>query len=468
MKVWTDRCFPALSALLAASSLAAAPTSSADETRGPEGKVWVCKFVGKPGEERLKPGKNPIQVSANAAAKVGGSGQGKDRSVVVSTGRENPGFGACEALVASPVEEDGRVTLQVTSIPENTPEGARIFVAGNFNGWNPGDPAFELIESDGVWSVVIPEGEGQAEFKFTRGTWDTAEGNATGGFLDNRTFTFTDEPQTLDLSILSWEDLSEGDRSTAAWNVSVLSEDFYIPQLDRHRKVWLYLPPDYETSTKSYPVIYMHDAQNVFDAETAFAGEWEVDETLNALFEAGDHGAIVVAVDNGGDLRLDEYSPWVNPEYGGGEGDAYIQFIAETLKPYIDANYRTLEGPETTALIGSSMGGLISTYGGIEEADTFGLIGAFSPSYWFAWDELSDYVAGSDADLTDSRMYFVASANESESMVSNVYAMQDALEAKGLEDSVVKIDSYGGHNEAYWRGEFAAAYQWLFEGAPLE
>lgn len=242
-----------------------------------------------------------------------------------------------------------------------------------------------------------------------------------------------------------------------------------MPQLDRNRKVWLYLPPDYETSTKNYPVIYMHDGQNVFDAETAFAGEWEVDETLNALFEQGDHGAIVVAVDNGVDLRLDEYSPWANPEYGGGDGEAYIQFIAETLKPYIDENFRTLPEAEHTALIGSSMGGLISTYGGIEEAETFGKIGAFSPSYWFALDELNAYVASSTADLTESRMYFVASVNESATMASNVYAMQELLEAKGLPEanSLVKIDSYGGHNEAYWRGEFSAAYQWLFAETDL-
>ena len=452
----------AVSALLAASGMTAAPTSSADDSKPSRGeKVWVCKFVGKPGEERLKPGRNPVQVSANAG--------GSARSVVVGTGDVSPGREACERLIAPPVDETAQVTLRVPSIPENTPEGARLYVAGNFNGWNPGDPAYELTEKDGVWSVVIPEGTGQAEFKFTRGTWQTAEGGENGGFRDNRTFMFTDESQTLDLSILSWEDLAEGDRSTAASNVSVLAEEFYMPQLDRYRKIWLYLPPDYDTSTKSYPVIYMHDGQNVFDAETAFAGEWEVDETLNALFEQGDHGAIVVAVDNGGDQRLDEYSPWVNAEYGGGEGDAYVQFIAETLKPYIDENFRTLPGAEYTALIGSSMGGLISTYGALEQADMFGKIGAFSPSYWFALEDLNRYVAGSTADLSDTRIYFVASANESASMASNVYAMQTALEAKGLEpgNSVVKIDSYGGHNEAYWRGEFAAAYQWLFDDVEL-
>jgi alpha-glucosidase len=167
--------------------------------------------------------------------------------------------------------------------------------------------------------------------------------------LPDRTFTFTGQPQTLNLTILSWEDVG-GTNSTAAANVSILNTQFWMPELNRSRRIWLYLPPDYATSTKHYPVIYMKDGQNLFDAVTSFSGEWQVDETLNTLFANGDYGAIVVGIDNGGAERLNEYSPWNNPQYGGGQGALYMDFVAETLKPFIDANYRTLPQGATTAL----------------------------------------------------------------------------------------------------------------------
>lgn len=460
----------AAAVLLGAPGLTVAATGNASATEAPPGgKVWICKFVGQPGaDEHLKSGKNPIHVSVNATPlkerKVGAEfGDGHGRSVVVSIDDQDPGFEACEALLTPP-EVAADVTLRVASVPQDTPAGSHLYVAGSFNGWNPADPAYELVEHDGVWTVTIPEGTGLAEYKFTRGSWETVEGDANGGRIDNHTFTFTDAPQTLDLSILSWEDLSGGGgESTAAWNVSVLSDDFFMPQLDRSRRIWLYLPPDYETSGKSYPVIYMHDGQNLFDSQTSFAGEWQVDETLNALFEQGDFGAIVVGIDNGGDQRLDEYSPWVNPEYGGGEGDAYVRFIADTLKPYINEHYRTLPQAGCTALFGSSMGGLISTYGAVSDPDDFGKVGAFSPSYWFAMDDLTSYIDASGADLSDTDIYFLASANE-DGMAADIDQVRGHLQGLGLTDAhdVVKIDDYGGHNEAYWRGEFAAAYQWMF------
>lgn len=171
---------------------------------------------------------------------------------------------------------------------------------------------------------------------------------------------------------------------TAASNVQILSKTFALPQLNTTRKIWLYLPPDYATSTKNYPVLYMQDAQNLFDNNTSFSGEWQVDETLNSLFAAGDYGAIVVGIDNGGSERLNEYSPWVNTDYGGGKGEDYMDFMANTLKPYIDANYRTRPEPSMNALIGSSMGAIISTFGACEYPEAFQKVGSFSPAYWFA------------------------------------------------------------------------------------
>lgn len=369
-----------------------------------------------------------------------------------------------------PILTFAQVTLKVTSIPSNTPAGASIYFAGSPNSWNPGSAA-HVLQSDGLGNlqIVIPEGTGTASYKFTRGAWASVEGNATGNFLPDRTFTFTGSPQTINLTIQSWEDLGTAGNGTAALNVQILNTAFFMPQLDRSRRIWLYLPPDYATSAKRYPVLYMQDGQNLFNNATSFSGEWQVDETLNTLFANGDFGAIVVGIDNGGGERLNEYSPWNNPSYGGGLGDDYVAFLANTLKPYIDANYRTRTEPAMNALIGSSMGGLIATYGACEFPGVFRKVGSMSPAYWFALPQMTSYFDSGNFNLENHRMYFVAGSTESTTMVSHINTVKTALQAKGLTEAntKTKFDTYGTHSESYWRGEFGAMYQWLFANETL-
>ena len=362
-----------------------------------------------------------------------------------------------------------QITLKITSIPTNTPAGSTIYVAGTFNDWNPGSTPM-IADGNGNYSITIPEGTGVLLYKFTRGTWPSVEGDASGNEIPNRTANFTGNSQSINLTVQSWKDLGgAGNPSTAASNVKILSENFAIPQLNRTRKIWVYLPPDYETSTKTYPVLYMQDGQNLFDNLTAFSGEWQVDETLNNLFAQGDYGAIVIGIDNGGDNRINEYTPWNNPQYGGGQGDLYMQFMAETLKPYVDANYRTKPGKEFNALIGSSLGALISNYGGVKYSGIFSKIGSFSPAYWIVANQFNNYITNSTANLSDMRIYFVAGSNESTTMASDIATVKNNLQLKGLTaaNTLVKLDSYGQHNENYWKGEFSAAYKWLFQTTQL-
>lgn len=262
---------------------------------------------------------------------------------------------------------------------------------------------------------------------------------------------------------------AEARASTARATVSVLDTAFAMPQLGRTRRVWLYLPPDYHTSTKRYPVLYLHDGQNVFDAATSYAGEWGVDEALDSLHAAGGWGAIVVAVDNGQQRRLDEYSPWRNPRHGGGgEGDAYVDFLATTLKPHIDRHYRTRPDRLNTGVAGSSMGGLISLYAALKYPEVFGRAGVFSPAFWFA-PELFGY-ARAAAPRPGTRFYFVTGAREGdrpEVYVADHRRMLDTLAAAGFRRGVeieehVRAD--GTHSEGFWRREFPAAYRWLFRG----
>ena len=367
-------------------------------------------------------------------------------------------------LLCIPMLLDAQVVIHLESLPASSPEQAEIYLAGSINGWNPADTNFRFEDrnEEGYW-LDIASGSGTMEFKFTRGSWATVEGNATGSYLPNRSFTFGSR-DTLHLSILSWEDLdsgSSGANSTANVQVQIWDASMYMPQLDRNRRIWVYLPQAYETSGESYPVLYMHDGQNVFDASTSFAGEWKVDETLTSLENRGLGTAIVVAIDNGGGSRLDEYSPFVNPSYGGGEGDAYLDFIIETLMPKIDSAFRTLKGPENTGIMGSSMGGLISHYAYFRNPEVFGKIGVFSPSYWFS-DEYFSY-SSEQGKTGTPRIYLLAGGGEA-SIAAGVGQMYDQLRSEGFSEEEVKelIVPSGQHSEWFWAAEFEKAFLWLF------
>ena len=373
----------------------------------------------------------------------------------------------CLTLIASLLSTvvGAQLTLDVTSIPVNTPADDVIYVAGNFNGWQPGEPAYALTDDgDGTWSIAFTPPVGTVEFKFTRGSWSTGEGNATGGFQPNHTVAYTGAPITESLPILSWEGEGGTGSSTAGTGVEVLEPDFFIPQLERERTIRIYTPPGYADGEDHYRVMYLHDGQNCFDLATSFAGEWEIDEALDALHDEGDPGCIVVAIDNGGEHRFDEYNPYLHPVYGGGEGDAYVDFLVETLKPWVDEHYRTLPEREHTGIAGSSMGGLISQYAAFREPGVFSRVGVFSPAYWTA-DPIFGFIT--DSEHPDPmRVYTVVGELEGPAYVGDVVEMDAAMTASGLgtDEYLTSVHADGEHSEWYWAREFPDAYQWLWAG----
>ena len=356
-----------------------------------------------------------------------------------------------------------QLEIIITKIPASTPQNSLIYLAGNFNNWNPGQNNYKLIKNaEGQYTITLQLSPGQYQFKFTRGSWATVEGNASGMAISNRVYNYTGGKKTLNLEIAGWEDATSGS-STASPQVSVLSDAFYIPQLNKDRKIWIYLPKDYVNSTKKYPVIYMHDGQNLFDNQTSFAGEWRVDEALDSLFLEGDYGAIVVGIENGGADRIEEYTPWPHPSYGGGDGDEYLTFIEENLKPYVDSVYRTLPGKKFTAIAGSSLGGFISHYAGIRFQNAFGKIGSLSTSYWFS-DSL--YTIVSKAGIQDNTYFYMSTGTEeSTGQVGDMLRMADTLKKYGLPEAALKlfVIQGGKHNEALWAREFPKMYQWFWK-----
>ncbi|MDP4599652.1 MAG: alpha/beta hydrolase-fold protein [Polaribacter sp.] len=251
--------------------------------------------------------------------------------------------------------------------------------------------------------------------------------------------------------------------STKASNVSILEKEFDVKSLGFSRKIWVYLPPNYENSSKKFPVIYMHDAQNLFDNATSYAGEWGIDETLNNLFKKTGKEFIVVGIENSGDQRIDEYTPFKNEKYGGGKGDFYIDFLVKELKPYIDTNFRTKPDAKNTAIIGSSLGGLISFYGGLKYPKVFGKIGAFSTSFWFS-DEIYSF-AKENGNHKNLKIYFLVGEKEGEEMVSDTEKMEKLLLKSGFPSKNIKtkIVPEGKHNEAFWKSEFLETLKFLFK-----
>ena len=251
--------------------------------------------------------------------------------------------------------------------------------------------------------------------------------------------------------------------ASAQPNVALLAP-MSIASLGRQRTLRLYLPPDYAQSDRRYPVIYMHDGQNLFDAATSYAGEWEVDETLNALAAAGKLEAIVVGIDNGGEQRMRELNPWDHPVYGKGEGGAYIDFIVNVVKPMIDQRYRTLPDRANTAVVGSSIGGFISHYAIGRYPQVFGKAGVLSPSYWVGKASMSAHVSEKPA-AADARIYLLMGANEGDSMVPDVERMHALVLQTGHPAGNIKLKIVPGgtHSEALWRGELREALLWMFE-----
>lgn len=251
---------------------------------------------------------------------------------------------------------------------------------------------------------------------------------------------------------------------TATENVSILDEAFYFPSLERHRRIWVYLPTGYHESQEHYPVIYMQDGQNLFDESNAFGEEWRVDETLDT--ENGK--VIVIGIDNGGEHRMTEYMWHDHPEYGNAEGERYIHDVVNFLKPWIDQTLRTLPAREHTCIAGSSMGGLISLYAGLHFANIFGSVGIFSPSLWVHSDTvfletrevLSMNCAAADNEIFQ-RWYFYGGARESETLIPEIATLVKTFREYSCIDCTYELDATGIHDETVWRNYFPNFYNWF-------
>jgi predicted alpha/beta superfamily hydrolase len=340
-----------------------------------------------------------------------------------------------------------------------------VYVAGNFNTWNTHDNKYQfgsIKDDEQFLDINLPPGK--YEYKLTRGDWSKVETTAEGKGIENRILNLTKDT-AINIFITSWSDdfktIPVVKKHTASSHVTIMNTAFAIPQLNRTRRIWLYLPKDYSAKNKKrFPVLYMHDGQNLFDEATAGFGEWGVDECLDSLFNQGKKECIVVGIDNG-PKRMNEYNPYTFQSFGKGEGNQYVDFIAKTLKPYIDKHLHTLKDKKNTFVAGSSMGGLISLYAVMKYPNVFGGAGIFSPAFWTA-PEIGDYIKTSSAKI-NSKLFFYAGGKESDKMVPDMKKIESDLKALSPSKIYEEVDSEAKHNEAAWRKYFPDFYKLVIQ-----
>ena len=354
-----------------------------------------------------------------------------------------------------------KLTLIIAELPTNDLANLTVYLASDFNNWNPKNDVYQFkINQQSQLQLTLFLPVSTINFKLTKGSWESVECDRYGDGINNRSLQINSDT-TIYLKVATFANqFKKVIKSTASNNVKTLDSAFYIPQLGVKRKIWVYLPSSYQKVKKKYPVLYMHDGQNLFDNATSGYGEWGVDEILDSISKSDDKESIVVGIDHGGGDRLLEYNPF-DSRFGKGKGDAYVDFIVKTLKPLIDRNYRTLNTPKNTGVIGSSMGGLISLYAALKYPKTFGVAGIFSPAFRVA-PLIYDFAEKNKLNKK-TRIFFLAGESESKEMVPDMKKMYDLLIKKGYPATHLKFVTQpdGQHSEWFWHREFPKFYKWL-------
>lgn len=354
--------------------------------------------------------------------------------------------------------------------------GSPCYLAGNFNGWSPNACLLGNIPARGEQLLHLLENveEGELDLKITRGSWNTLTANTAGRLLPATEVNVAGDTDVY-LTIEAWRD--DFPASTASGQVSIMAESFYFPKLNAHRRLWIYLPKNYRLSEKRYPVIYMHDGQHLFDEATSVGRggpvEWMVDETI----DEASADAIVIAIEHAPEYegRKHDYLLFATDDTPAPRGLNYLQDIITTLKPYVDEYYRTLPDAPFTAMVGSSLGGLLSLYAGLYYPQVFGTLGVFSPSIWTGREELYSTFKALKANSRDlykqQRYYFYAGDKENRrtklpsenDMLADVLAFTKKMKDQDIATIQVDIQEGGKHGATYWQCAFSRFFSWWTE-----
>jgi predicted alpha/beta superfamily hydrolase len=383
------------------------------------------------------------------------------------------GLGVCGSGPARPAKVP-QISFEVF-VPPDTPAEADIYLAGNHPSLGEWKPAGVKLSRtpDGLYTTVLRLPEGTAlEYKVTRGSWETVEKTTSGGEVANRTLTVGKKAQTVTVTVARWADQSSPPvQRTLMGNIRYLRgvSSRFLP---RKRDLIVWLPPDYnENPRRRYPVLYMHDGQNLMDTATSHSGEWRVDETAEQLVQTGQvEPLIIVGIYNTED-RFAEYTQVKDTgEYahlGGGNADAYGRFLVEELKPMIDRTFRTRPGPQDTGLAGSSLGGLVTMHLGLKYPQVFRRLGVVSPSVFWANKDIVGRVKALKR-KPPLRVWVDIGTEESkgsQETVEDTRLLRDALVAEGwvVGKDLQYLEVAGAnHSEGAWAERFDDVLKYLY------
>lgn len=370
-----------------------------------------------------------------------------------------------------------QVEINVNKVPQYyTAADDDLYLSGDFNDWSLKHPKFKFKKlSPSHYQLTFDLQLGTYMYKITKGTidWtfnlDSFEILPGDKFQARKLVISTEAKQTINVEVENWKD-SFG-KHTVTGNVHLLSAKFPYPQFDATKKIYIYLPPDYETSGKRYSVVYMHDG--VFNFDSWFDqnyGEIEIDETMESFYAQRKEVSIVVAIASTN--RSMEYTPYPNYIEGmfdevGGSADLYLDFLVNRLKPYVDGHYRTKPDRNNTALIGSSLGGLVSFYGGLKYENTFSRMGIYSAT--FVWNyTIYEWARQNLPKYENTKLYFTAGSLEVAdyfvhiNMSADMLKMIDLLNSYGHGNKIRYSIREEGHTNSFWAREFPLTYSWWF------
>jgi predicted alpha/beta superfamily hydrolase len=374
----------------------------------------------------------------------------------------------------TPFTSDARITFEVTAPPE-TPEDSELWLTGNHDAlgqWNvQGLKLTRTSERRYTTSLMLPAGT-MLEFKVTRGSWETVEKGPKGEELPNRTLRVIGvRAQHVPVKVSRWADGGGGTPQKGVTGTVRYLRNVKSRHLPRQRDIIVWLPPGYEDSPKRrYPVLYMHDGQNLMDPGTSFSGEWQVDETAQRLVQEGKVEPLIIVGVYNTEERFSEYTQVLDPvyaEHGGGKADDYGRFLVEELKPLIDKTFRTRKGAQDTGLAGSSLGGLVTMHLGLKYPGTFRRLGVISPSVFWGNKDIVARVKALPKKLP-LRIWVDIGTEEwrgSQETVEDARLLRDALVAEGwrLDKDLRYVEVPGAvHTESAWAERFGDTLQYLY------
>ena len=345
--------------------------------------------------------------------------------------------------------EEREITFNVI-LSDSLATSDTLFITGNdqrLGNWQPSAAPMTKI-NDRLWQIKIklPLNK-RIEYKFTRGNWSKEEALADGTIPGNKIFTVL-KTDTITHQIQNWRDRVYQPEGKVTGEIRY-HYNFYANRLKNERTIIVWLPESYQTnSRKRYPVLYAHDGQNLFDPKTSFIGvDWQIDETADSLIRNGEIEEIIIVGIYNTPERVQEYS---DTEIG----RSYMHFIINDVKPFIDSNYRTLPDRENTAMMGSSMGGLISLYMVWRYPEIFSKAACLSTSLQWNYGAVMKEIENYTGPKKKIKLYLDNSGGGSEGGSTPMYQkLNEILIEKGFQEGVdleYFYDETGDHSERSW------------------